>query len=175
MNSMDSNTSRPGFHFQFNPSVSSKGEFILGYLISFGEVGIEVVLSRELAVGRNSTVSGQGHLHSEFDHVSIQNREYTRHAQAHRTDMGIRAAAEPGGAATENLALGQELSMYFQSYYRFKAHPTLSSHGASHDSTGESRLETLVLFIKTMPHIALPACFCKACDFERGEAFRTFG
>ena len=92
--------------FDIHAAVFGKRQFILGNLVSLGQVGIKVVFARKPAVGDNPAVGGQGHPQGIFHDFSVQHRQHPRHAQAYRAGMGVGRGPEFRRAAAENFASG---------------------------------------------------------------------
>ena len=55
----------------------------------------------------------------EFDGVAIEDRQHARHPHADRADVLVGPGAEGRGASAEQLRVGQQMGMYFESDYRF--------------------------------------------------------
>jgi hypothetical protein len=136
------------------PPVAGQGEFVLGNLVTFGQVGIEVVLAGELAVGSDSAMGGEGHPESEFDHVAIQYGKHAGHTEAHRAGVGIGTCTEGRGTAAENLALREKLGVYFQSDDRFVCHEALHFVPMVMAFKAETRLYTIAGNASTLLQVA---------------------
>ncbi len=100
-------------------------EFKLGYLVSLGQIRIEIVLTGKPAFTGNSAVGSQSYAYAVFHHLLVQNRQDARHPETDRTCVGIRRGAELSGTCAEYLRPGEKLSMYFQPYDTFKFHDNL--------------------------------------------------
>ena len=77
-------------------AVDSERQLILGDLVSFGQVGIEVIFAGKEAEGGDLTVGGQCHSHGELHRLPVEDRERPGHAGADRTRMGVGISAEGG-------------------------------------------------------------------------------
>ena len=114
-------------HIDVQVALDGDGQFVLGYLVSLGQVGIEVVFAGKPAVRRNGAVGGQGHAQGVVHDLAVEYRQHPGHAQADRADMGVGGGAELGGAAAEDFGGGFQLGMDFQSDDGFELHGVFRS------------------------------------------------
>jgi hypothetical protein len=56
---------------------------------------------------------------SQFYRMAIEYRQHARHPHAYRTDVLVGTRAEAIGASAEQLRVGQQMSVNFESDYRF--------------------------------------------------------
>ena len=79
------------FFVLFNIDISMFGKRlgILGNLIPFGEVRIEIVFPRKGAYLVNLTISRQCHFYCVLDDLPVQNGQDTGHTDAYGTGVGI--------------------------------------------------------------------------------------
>src|SRR5204862_6552331 len=64
--------------------------FVLRYLITLGEVGVEVVLAREAALLVDRVVRREGREHRHLDGGAVQDGERPREPQRHRAGRRVR-------------------------------------------------------------------------------------
>ena len=99
-------------------SAYAYGSRMLADLIAFGKIGIEIVLAGEVVVAFDGTIAGQPHPDGILHGYAVEAGQGAGEAQGDRAYMGIGFAAEGRTVSTEKLGPGQQLRMYFQSYYR---------------------------------------------------------
>src|SRR3989304_7429909 len=98
-----------------SPTAAAEGHVVLGDLVALGEVRVVVVLAVELGLFGDATVEGEAGHDSELDRLLVDYWQYARHAQAHRTDVGVGGRVQGrDGARAEHLALRQGLGMGFR-------------------------------------------------------------
>jgi hypothetical protein len=93
---------------------------VLGNLVALGQIGIEVVLSREDRPGMDLAAQREGRTRGEFHGAAIQHRQRPRQAQAHRAQRGIGRRAEASGTPAEDLGGGQQLRVNLEADDRLK-------------------------------------------------------
>ena len=86
---------------------------VLGGLEVLGHVRVEVVLAGEHR-GLNPAVQGPPQGHGELDRLTVRHRKRPRQAEADRADVGVRFVAERVGASAEQLRLGGQLDVHFE-------------------------------------------------------------
>ena len=94
--------------------VSTDRQVILGYLIRLGEVGIEVLLTVELGIGGDLTVQCHAGLDRKGEGLAVKHWKNAGETHADRAGLRIRLLAELGAAAAEDLGLGLQLGVHFQ-------------------------------------------------------------
>src|SRR5438094_4302794 len=85
------------------PTMLTNRQLILGNLIAFRQIGIEVILSREAVLWRNGTVQRQPRPDRKLDGLAINHGQYTGHAETDRASLGVRRRSKGGGAAAKHL------------------------------------------------------------------------
>ena len=107
--------------------VAGQGLLILGDLVAFGQVGVEVVLAGKDADRRDLALQRQRHAQAVLDRLLVEHRQRARHARAHRADGGVGRGL--GGvhqrAGAEHLGLRLKLGVDFQSDDGFVSHGSL--------------------------------------------------
>jgi hypothetical protein len=93
---------------------SRQRQLVLRDLIALRQIGIEVVLAREDRSRLHVATEREGSADGEVDRRAIQDRQRSRKAQAHRTDVRIRWSAETRGTAAENLRRCPQLCVNLQ-------------------------------------------------------------
>ena len=101
--------------FDFKMAVCGDGQLVLGNLIAFWQIRVEIVLAGEPARFFYGAMGGQRHFNGVVHHFSVQHRQYAGHAQAHGTGVGVGRRAKSGRTAAENFGLGFELGVDFES------------------------------------------------------------
>ena len=96
-------------------AAAAEGRFVLADLIALGQVGIEVVLASEDRAVRDRAAERLARLDRHLHHLAVERRQGPGQAQADRAHLRVRRRAEGGGAGAEDLALGQELGVDFES------------------------------------------------------------
>jgi hypothetical protein len=105
-------------------AVFTKGFFILGDLVTLGQVRIEIVLPGKTGAGGDGAVQGQARADAVFKRLLIQNRERPRLARAHGADLAIGRGFVIDGTAAEEFCPRAEFRMYFKTYDRIEFHQT---------------------------------------------------
>jgi hypothetical protein len=95
----------------------------LRYLVALGKIRIKIIFAREDGSFIDAALQRHGRQHREFNRSAIQYRQRSGKAEAHGTNIRIRRRAKFCGAGTEDLALGQQLDVNFQSDDRFVFFP----------------------------------------------------
>jgi len=103
-------------------TVLSDGQFVLGDLVALGQVGVEIVLTREAALAGDRAAGGERHAQGIVHHGPVEHGQHPRHAQADRAGVGVGRRAELGRTAAENLGSGLELGVNLKTNHRFKFH-----------------------------------------------------
>jgi hypothetical protein len=118
------NADAPSFAIDLdkNMPVFCNGKLILGYLVPFGEIGIEVVLPGKPAFTSNGAICSQSHTNGVVHHLAVQDRKHPGHPEAHRASVGVGRCPKLGGATAKDLGLCQELGMYLKTNYGFIIH-----------------------------------------------------
>src|SRR5579863_8578919 len=92
---------------------------VLRNLIVLGHVRIEVILAIELRKRGDLRAERQTRAQHVLDCPGIWDRQRARHAQADRTDLGIRLAAELVTAAAEHLRRGLQFDVTLDADHGF--------------------------------------------------------
>ena len=79
---------------------------LLGDLVAFGQIRVEVVLAGPHGQGVDAAAAGQAHLDGVFHGFDVGHGQGAGHAQAHGTDQGIGLGAEFHLASAEHLGAG---------------------------------------------------------------------
>ncbi|MNV85688.1 hypothetical protein D3C71_1796600 [compost metagenome] len=114
MKSGNTDSLRLAVHFNVDPPVQADRLIILGDLVSLRRIGIEIVLTVELADVADCAVQRHGCFHGIIHRLAVQNRQDAWMAQADRAGMGIGRRSEFRGAAAEYLRLGMKLDVNFK-------------------------------------------------------------
>jgi len=109
-------------NLDLDPAVFGYGQIELGYLITLGQVGVEVVLPGENVGLVDPAVGGQPHLAGIFHALAVQPRSHAGQAPAGRTGIGVGRLAEFGLTAAKDLGVGAHLGMNFQPDNGLKFH-----------------------------------------------------
>ncbi len=106
------------------PAAPADRLIVLGDLVALGQIGIEVVLAVEKAFRLNfSAMHRRRQQHGLFDHGPIEDGQRAWLAGAHRADIGVgQRPPAIGRAGAEDLALGVELDVDFETDDRFVRH-----------------------------------------------------
>jgi len=117
-------------HGDVHMAVLADGLLELGNLIALGQIRVEVVLTGKDRHRVDGAVGGQAHLGGELHDLGVQDRQHARHPRTDRTDVGVGIVAEMGGTAAEDLALGFQLGVHFETDDRLvPGHVSLLGHG----------------------------------------------
>jgi len=98
----------------FDPAVGGQRQFVLGDLVAFGQIRIEIILASEARMLVDGAVQCQRGAHGQFDGAFVQNRKGAGESKAYGTDIRIGRIAEVGRAAAENLGVRQKLDVDLQ-------------------------------------------------------------
>ena len=106
------------------PAVHSQRLLVLRDLIALGQIGIEIILTREDAGVLHLAFQRQSDTDGKFDGSLIHDRQRARHARTDGTNrtVGRRGSAVHNLAAAEHLRLRLEFSVDFESDNRFVFH-----------------------------------------------------
>jgi hypothetical protein len=91
--------------------------FKLGDLVSFREIGIEVMFAGEGGSGSDLAICRQTHPQGEFDHPIIQDGKRSGMSKAHYIDKRIRIGPKFGRLGAERLGVGEELRVNLETDY----------------------------------------------------------
>ena len=86
-------------------------DLVLADLVALGQVGVEVVLAREDAPGRDGAAQGQAQLDGAGHGLAVHHGQGAGQGQVHGAGLGVGLGAKGGGRAAENFALGCELGV----------------------------------------------------------------
>jgi len=117
----------PAVCLDFHAPLGRQGKLVLGDLVSFGKVRVEVVFPGKLAERRDAAFGRQRGADRILDHFLIEERDASGEAGADRAGMGVGFPPEEGGTAAENFAAGQKLGVNLQADDRFIFHEILPS------------------------------------------------
>ena len=98
----------------FDPATGGEGQLVLGDLVAFGQIGIEIIFAGKTRMSVDGAVQRKRGAHGQFDGALVQNRQRARQAEADGTDISVWRIAEVSGAAAENLGVRQKLDVDFQ-------------------------------------------------------------
>ncbi len=108
-----------------NVAIGAERQFILGNLVAFGQVGVEIVFAGKDVVGVDGAVEGLPDHNRVFDGPAVDDRQRPRQPQADRTDVRVRRYPEKFGAtAAKHLAGGTQFDMDFHADDRLVCHAT---------------------------------------------------
>ena len=94
---------------------------VLGDLVVLRLVGVEVVLPREAAPGRDLAVEREADADGRLDRGRVERRQRTRQTQAHRADLGVGLGPEVRRAPAEHLGGRRQLDVDLQTQDRVEA------------------------------------------------------
>ena len=83
-------------------------------LVSFGKIGVEVILSRKGRLPGNGAIRREPHPQDEFNNSRVQHREDTGKTEADRADVGVRLTPERSRAGTQCFRFCQQLGVDFK-------------------------------------------------------------
>src|SRR5438270_13206940 len=86
--------SRRTLSLYFDVTMLRQRPVILRNLVALGEIGIKIILAREDRGLANLALQRHGSEYRKFHRLAVQNRQCSRMAQAHGTDIGIGRIAE---------------------------------------------------------------------------------
>src|SRR5262245_58043193 len=89
MNMMKSNILFAVFAFDSYASVPAYRCFMLGDLVTFGKIGIEIMLACEIIGSLNFTMAGKAHAYCIFNGFLIKFRKCTWQRKCDCTDVGV--------------------------------------------------------------------------------------
>ena len=99
-----------------------------------GQVGVDVVLARENAVGADLAVQGHARHHRQLDGALVDDRQRSGLRRADRADMLVGRDLEVlGGAAAEQLGGGLQLDVHLHADHRFVLPDAAHEPGASEE------------------------------------------
>ncbi len=81
-------------YFYIHKSVTSNGQLILGYLVPFGKVGIEIVFAGESAFPIDCAMCCKGHPQGIFYNPFVQDGEHAGHPQTYGAGVRIGRCSE---------------------------------------------------------------------------------
>jgi hypothetical protein len=102
--------------------VFAEGQIVLGDLIVFGHIRIEIAFAVKFAEFGNFALSQQTGTDRRIDRIAVRHRQNAGIAHTDRTDIGIGFSAGTVGAGTEHFAFRTDLNMSFQSDNCFVFH-----------------------------------------------------
>jgi len=97
-------------------------QFVLGDLVTFRQVRIEIVFSGEPARAGYLAVGSQSQAKGELHYLAVKDWKHSGHAKTNGAGEGIRSCTKLGGATAKNLAFGEKLGMNFQADNCFVFH-----------------------------------------------------
>ena len=89
---------------------------VLGYLVSFGKIRIEIVLTGKIIISLYLAVTGQTHFYGKFNGRPVQFGQRAGKPQGHRAHMRIGVASKGCAVPAEQFCPGKQLGMNFQAY-----------------------------------------------------------
>lgn len=99
----------------FNFSLIAKGEVVLGNLVGFGEVWVEVVFAVKFGNVVNFAIKSQAQFDTGFDGRLVRYRKGTGETETNRTGMGVRLDLKVSSvAAAEHFGFGFWLDVDFE-------------------------------------------------------------
>ncbi len=110
--------------FDLQPAVAAQRIFVLRDLITFGQVGIEIVLAREDVELFDGAVQRQPGHDRHLDRAAIDHRQHARHARADgaHVRVGRLAVRHDDRAPAEHLRFGNKFGVNFQPDNAFVVH-----------------------------------------------------
>ena len=105
----------------------------LADLVALGEIGIEVVFAGEDGGVVDPEVERLRGLDGEFDGLAVEHGQGSGHAQADRADVAVGLGAEDVGTAAEDLGLGEQLHVHFETDDSLVLGLCLFRRGRHHD------------------------------------------
>ena len=112
-------------------STGGEGPIVLGDLVPFWKIRIEVVLACENRDRMYETIQGDRGAHCELDGPLVEDGEGARKGEAHRANVAVGRRTKVGGASAEGLGA------------RFQLHVDLESddHLIARPRAGDGRLD----------------------------------
>src|SRR3954464_15701782 len=95
-------------------AVSRKWSVVLRDLVSFGEIGIEIILARENGGGMDTALERERGTDGQFDDVLVEDRKGTRKTETDWTDVRVRRSAKVRGTATKGLGSREQLYVHLE-------------------------------------------------------------
>lgn len=89
---------------------------VLGYLVSFGKIRIEIVLTGKIIISLYLAVTGQTHFYGKLNGRPVQLGQRAGKTQGHRAHMRIGIPPKGCTVPAEQLCPGKQLGMNFQTY-----------------------------------------------------------
>src|SRR5690349_11100821 len=102
---------RPVRHTEDKNPLADDRLIVLADLIALRQVGVEIVLSREDATLVDLGLEAKAALHGLLDAMFVEHRKHAGHSCVDERDLCIRATAEVGGSAREQLSLRYHLGV----------------------------------------------------------------
>ena len=101
-------------------------QFVLADLIALGQIRIEIILARKHAAFGDGGADSETKLDRALDRAAIGHRQGAWQGGIYEADLGVRFGAVFGGGTGEDLRLGRQLHMHFQTDHGlpFAAHAT---------------------------------------------------
>jgi hypothetical protein len=88
-------------------------------LVSFWEIGIEVIFPGKMIIPFNFAMTGQTHPDGELDGLAVEFGQRAGVSQGDRADMSIGFSAETGAVAAEKFRPGKQLRVHFEAHHYF--------------------------------------------------------
>jgi len=103
-------------------AVFAEGPFILGNLVAFGQVRIEIVFAGKPGDAVDGAVEGKACPYAVFHGLLVQHRKGARLSGTYRTDIGVGSGVITHRAITEEFCPGVKLNMCLEAYDEFVIH-----------------------------------------------------
>ncbi len=112
----------PAFHLDGQRAALHHRNLVLADLVALGQIGVEVILAREDALGRDLGPDGQAERDGALDGALVEHRQHAGQRQINRRGLRVGRRAEGGGGAGENLRGGRKLCVRFEADHHFPLH-----------------------------------------------------
>src|SRR5690606_39794874 len=99
--------------------VFTNGCGMLGYLVTLGKIGIEVILACEVVSLFNFTMTGQPQFDRIFDSFSVHLWQAAWMTECDRAYLGIGRRTIGNAVTAKQFAFGEQLRMHLESYHYF--------------------------------------------------------
>ena len=124
VHSRDSNPIRCAVHAIRETAVGSERLLVLGDLVAFREIWVEVVLAGKDRRALDRAAEGQRRPDRILDRPAVEHRKRPRQTEADWADVGIGRGAEFRATTTKDLRVGQQLRVDFEADDGFEIHGT---------------------------------------------------
>ena len=114
MQPRDADFFRRPIMLEFQPPVRGQRQFVHGNLITLGQVGIKIILSRKARILLDAQIERQRGAQGQLQSALIEHRQGAGQAEADRAGVGVRRIAESRGAGAEDFGRSLQLHVDFE-------------------------------------------------------------